>query len=217
MAAFLISVVVVVILTGIDQAVKVWAIENLKGQADRTFLKLGSFDWMHLRYIENRGAAFSMMTGFRGFLIAFPLIMICVCFYILHRKGKAHRYLYLAMPLIAAGGLGNLIDRIFRGGAVVDYLDFQLCNFAVFNFADVCVTVGVAVLMFGILFLEHELPEAKKQKNAERLPYARYAPDLPEAGELEEADELPAAGEYPAAELLKDAETLTEETDHAAE
>lgn len=222
MAILLISAAAVLALTGTDQLIKVWASANLKGQPDRSFLKLGSFDWMHLRYLENRGAAFSMLSGSRSFLIVFPIIMISACFYILHRKGRAHRYLYIALPLVAAGGLGNLIDRIFRGGAVVDYLDFQLCNFAVFNFADICVTVGVIIMIFGILFLEHELPEAKKLKEAKRIPYERLAADAPLAGELPEAGELPLAGERALAEELPEAgerqaaETLAE-AEEAAE
>ena len=210
MFALLICAAAAAALAGADQLIKLWAIRNLMEQPERTFLKLGSFDWMHLRYLENRGAAFSMLSGSRGFLIVFPIIMITACFYILHRKGRHHRYLYPALTLIAAGGLGNLIDRIFRGGAVVDYFDFQLCNFAVFNFADVCVTVGVIIMIFGILFLEHELPEAKKLKEAKRVPYARLAAEAPLAGELPEAPELPLAGELPEAEPAALREPLEE-------
>ena len=191
---------VIAALVGIDQAVKQWAIDNLRGMPARSFCKIGDFDWMHLRYLENDGAAFSMLSGLRGFLIVFPLIMICICLYALHRHGRAHRWLYAALPLIAAGGIGNLIDRIFRGGTVVDYFDFQLTNFAVFNFADCCVSVGVAVFIFGVLFLEKELPEHKTLPNAARIPYAHTAAALPEA------DILPDAGT---------AEMLTEEQDDA--
>lgn len=188
---------VIAVLTGIDQLIKLWAIANLQGQPDRPFLQIGSFDWMHLHYLENNGAAFSMLSGNRGFLIVFPIIMIAICLYILNRYGKTRRWLQIALTLIAAGGLGNLIDRIIRGGSVVDYLDFQLCNFAVFNFADVCVTVGVGLAVIGLLFLEKEEPEAKKMKNAERIPYARNAAPaaeaevLPLAGELSEAEAAP--------------------------
>ena len=179
-------------LAGIDQWIKLWAIANLKDQPARPFLQIGSLDWMHLRYLENRGAAFSMLSGSRGFLIVFPAISILLCFYLMNRLGKRHRWVYPALTLIAAGGLGNLIDRIFRGGAVVDYFDFQLMRFAVFNFADVCVTVGVILVCIGIIFLEKELPEAKPLKNAPRLPYARHAAPLAEAAALPEAPELPA-------------------------
>ena len=192
----------------IDQLIKLWAIANLQGRPPRPFLQLGSFDWMHLRYLENSGAAFSILRGNRGFLIVFPVIMIAVCLYILHRCGKTRRWLQIAMPLIAAGGLGNLIDRIFRGGRVVDYLDFQLCNFAVFNFADICVTVGVGIVIIGLLFLEKEVPEAKKLKPAERIPYAHTAAPLDEAGTLPDAGELP---EAEAAPLREAADEVSED------
>jgi len=189
-------------LAALDQIIKIWAIANLQGQPDREFLKIGSFDWMHLHYVENRGAAFSMLSGSRLFLIVLPVIIILLCFYLLLRLGKRHRWMYPALTLIIAGGLGNLIDRLFRGGAVVDYLDLQLFRFAVFNFADCCVTVGVILLMIGILFFEKELPEAKKLPEAKPLPYARRAPDLPEA------EALPEAGTIEYAELLPEAEAL---------
>ena len=212
--AIIIVCAVIAGLTGIDQIIKLWAIANLQGQPARPFLQIGSLDWMHLRYLENNGAAFSMLSGNRGFLIVFPIIMIAACLYILHRYGKTRRWLQIALPLIAAGGLGNLIDRIFRGGSVVDYLDFQLCNFAVFNFADICVTVGVGIVIVGLLFLEKELPEAKTVKNAERIPYAHTA------ATLEKAELLPEAGEWPEAEaapLREDAQEAAPAKEHEAD
>ncbi len=195
-------------LAALDQIIKVWAIANLQGQPDRSFLPIGSFDWMHLHYVENRGAAFSMLSGSRLLLVVFPVIIILLCFYLLLRLGRKHRWLYPSLTLIIAGGLGNLIDRLFRGGAVVDYFDFQPVKFAVFNFADCCVTVGVIIMMIGILFLEKELPEAKKLKEADKLPYARHAAPLPEAGILSDAEILPDADPLPAAELRPEAEKL---------
>ena len=208
MIAMLLSAAVIAVLTVVDQLIKLWAIANLQGQPERSFLPLGSFDWMHLRYLENNGAAFSMLSGSRLFLIVFPVIMISGCFYAMHRLGKQRRWLYPALTLIAAGGLGNLIDRIFRGGAVVDYLDVQLFKFAVFNFADCCVTIGVVILCFGVLFLEKELPEAKKLKNAPRVPYARHAAEMPEAEPLPEAGTLPEAETLPGAECLPETDDV---------
>ena len=217
MFATVLVAAVIAALTIIDQLIKLWAIGHLQGQPPRPFLQIGSFDWMHLRYLENDGAAFSMLSGNRGFLIVFPIIMICVCLYGLHRYGKVHKWLYAALPLVAAGGLGNLIDRIFRGGRVVDYFDFQLCNFAVFNFADVCVTVGVALMIIGILFFEKELPEAKKLPQAERVPYAHTAPALPEPELLSASEPLPEAGVLPEAAELPAAEEAPSLEDAAAE
>ena len=194
--------------SGIDQWIKVWAINNLQEAGPRSFLKIGSFDWMHLRYIENDGAAFSMLSGSRLFLIVFPIILLLLSFYLMLRLGRKHRWIYPALTLIAAGGLGNLIDRIFRGGKVVDYLDFQLAKFAVFNFADCCVTVGVILTIIGVLFFEKESPESKKSKPAERVPYARLSAELPESEVLPEAADLP---DSPDAALLP--ELKEEQTD----
>ena len=63
--------------------------------------------------------------------------------------------------------IGNMIDRIFRGGLVVDYLDVQLFEFAVFNFADCFVTVGTIVLMIYIIFfMDKDKKPGKAQENA---------------------------------------------------
>lgn len=180
-------------LVGIDQWIKLWAIENLQGQPSRSFLPIGDFDWMHLTYTENTGAAFSMLSGSRLFLILFPLVMIVVCGIMLHRLHKEHRWMIAALPLVMAGGIGNLIDRIFRDGAVVDYLDLQLFDFAIFNFADCCVSVGVVLVIICVLFVERDEPTAKKLPLAQRLPFARQAPPLPEAELLPEAPVLPDA------------------------
>lgn len=206
MTIFLVALAIIA-LTGVDQLIKVWAIENLKGQAPRSFLPIGSLDWMHLRYLENEGAAFSMLSGSRLFLIVFPIIMISLCLYLLHRLGKKHRWLYPALTLIAAGGLGNLVDRIFRGGAVVDYLDLQLFKFAVFNFADCCVTIGVVLMFIGIIFLEKEVPDAPE---FEDVPRAKY---VPRAAEMATVDIVPDAPELPDAPALPEAEPLPEQTD----
>lgn len=188
---FCVIYAVIAALVGVDQWIKLWAIEHLQGQPSRSFLSIGDFDWMHLTYTENTGAAFSMLSGSRVFLIAFPMIMIVVCAVLMHRLYREHRWVLFALPLTMAGGIGNLIDRIFRGGAVVDYLDLQLFDFAIFNFADCCVTVGVAAVIFCVLFLEKEEPAAKKLPLAKRIPFARQAPPLPEAELLPEAETLP--------------------------
>lgn len=189
----------VLLLTGIDQWIKVWAINNLQEAGPRSFLKIGSFDWMHLRYIENDGAAFSMLSGSRLFLIVFPIVLLLLLGYLMHRLGRKHRWVYPALTLIAAGGLGNLIDRIFRDGRVVDYLDFQLMRFAVFNFADICVTAGVLLMLICMLFFERESPKSKPEKASEREPYARQSGVSAESEALPESGELP---ESPAAEQL---------------
>ncbi|MCQ2434482.1 MAG: signal peptidase II [Oscillospiraceae bacterium] len=188
---FLLAYVAAIVLAVIDQLIKVWAVGNLQGQPERPFLQIGSFDWMHLRFVENDGAAFSILSGSKWFLIGFSALMIAICLILMQKLGKKHRWLLIVMPLIAGGGLGNLIDRVFRGGLVVDFLDFQLMNFAVFNFADVCVSVGVILMAICLLFVEKDEPSAKKLKKAKTLENAE------QVGELNDAETHPDAEEYP--------------------
>ena len=62
----------------------------------------------------------------------------------------------ISSVMVMAGGIGNLIDRV-RFGYVVDYLDVKLFNFAVFNFADVCVVLGAIFLLIFIFFMEPKI------------------------------------------------------------
>ncbi|MEG1994096.1 MAG: signal peptidase II, partial [Oscillospiraceae bacterium] len=74
-----------------------------------------------------------------------------------------NKCLIISLVLIISGGVGNLIDRI-RLGFVVDYLDFRLINFPVFNFADCCVVIGTALVLIYVFFIE---PKEKKMKDME--------------------------------------------------
>ena len=196
-----------VLLAAADQGIKLWVLDNLQGQPSRTFLKIGDFDWMHLTFTENSGAAFSMLSGSKWFLVGFSALMIAVCLILMQKLCRRHRWLLLTMPLIAGGGLGNFIDRLFRDGKVVDFLDFQLFDFAIFNFADVCVSVGVILMAICILFVEKDPPEAKKLKDAKILPNAERLPSAPQAETVSDAAEAETVGLAEAAELAENAET----------
>ncbi|MBC8536822.1 signal peptidase II [Feifania hominis] len=106
----------------------------------------------HLTYVENDGAAFSILRGQRWLLVVVTCIGIAAILYaILFGRIKSKTLLW-ALSLIAAGGIGNLIDRLFHHGRVIDYFDFRLINFPVFNVADVLVTAGAVLLFVYILF-----------------------------------------------------------------
>ncbi|MDE5649059.1 MAG: signal peptidase II [Oscillospiraceae bacterium] len=150
-----------VLLTGIDQLIKYWAVENLQGQPSREFIKIGKTKILDLTYLENDGAVFGSFSGMRWVLlgITFALMIFCIYYLIKHKK---EILTVISTTLIISGGLGNIIDRLFRGGLVVDYLDVQLFDFAIFNFADCCVVVGVVLLLIQILFFDKS--ESKKNK-----------------------------------------------------
>lgn len=148
-----VSVAVAALLVAVDQCIKQWATNVLQ--------PLGAITvWpgvVELRYYLNDGMAFSMLSGKQGLLIGMTSIMlVCVLLLLLFRKMQLWER--VSWTLILGGGVGNLIDRFFNG-IVVDYINFLFVDFAVFNFADICITTGVVLLMLWILY-----DSAKKEK-----------------------------------------------------
>lgn len=159
---YIISLIAIVLLVGIDQAIKFWAAESLIGKGSVEFLKIGDTEILNLSYHENIGAAFSSFSGMRIFLIIFTSIFIIAGLYLIITKKIKKPALLWSVTLIIAGGIGNLIDRVFRS-FVIDYFEVKLFRFAVFNFADCCIVIG-AVLMV-ILFIFFDKSDKKEMKN----------------------------------------------------
>ena len=93
-----------------------------------------------LRRVHNYGAAWSSLSGARWLLIAATAIGIAALIWLLIRIVR-HPLGFWALTMVIGGGIGNLIDRIFRG-YVVDMFDVMLFNYPVFNVADCFVVVG---------------------------------------------------------------------------
>lgn len=148
----ILALLVILALAGTDQLIKNWIVQNFDLYQEKEFLKIGSLDIFHLHFIENTGSAFSSFSGQRVLLLLVTAVGMGICTYLLIRYGKTNKLLYWSLVMILGGALGNMIDRIARDGAVVDYLDLQLFDFAVFNFADCFVCIGTALLMIYILF-----------------------------------------------------------------
>ncbi len=156
----------IVLLAAIDQLIKYWAIHVLQPLGTMPFLHIGSLEILDLTYLENDGAVFSSFSGMRWFLIVVTVALMVFCVYWLIRHGDRSRLLTSSLILIVGGGIGNLIDRLFRGGLVVDYLEVKLFRFAVFNFADCCVVIGVILFAIYFLFIEPKLDKEKKAEGA---------------------------------------------------
>ena len=109
----------------------------------------------HLTYVRNTGAAFSMLSGLRLFLIVLPIVVIVAIIIYIFVKKPQNRWLLLSFSMIISGGIGNLIDRI-RLGYVIDFLDFRLINFPVFNIADIWVTLGAAIFICTLLLSKED-------------------------------------------------------------
>lgn len=136
-------------LTILDQWTKVLAVAGLKGQA--SFVLIDGV--LEFYYLENHGAAFSMLQDAKVFFLVVAIAAMAFIVWFLHRMPLTGRMLPLRIlaVCVAAGAMGNLIDRM-RLGYVRDFIYFSLINFPVFNVADIYVTVSVAVLIVLILF-----------------------------------------------------------------
>lgn len=157
LSAYLILSVVLVI---IDQLIKNWAFTELQAIGTIPLIQ----DVLHLTYSENRGAAFSILYGKTELLMIVNTILLLVLLYLLLSKKLTHPLAVFSTTLIISGGIGNMIDRLIREGSfVVDYIDFRLINFAIFNFADICVVGGTALLLLYMIFFDGKKEIAEKQ------------------------------------------------------
>ncbi len=154
----------IIVLIGADQLVKYWAVENLKPVGNMDFLRIGDLEILDLTYVENQGAIFGSMAGQRWFLVGITSILIIAALIFMFYIVKKSRFFAVIAALFVAGGIGNLIDRI-RFGYVVDMFDIELFNFAVFNVADICVTVAEGMM---IVYLLLELKKDMAKKKAEK-------------------------------------------------
>ena len=145
----IIDFVAFIILAALDQVTKYFAIEKLKGNAPYVLID-GVFE---LHYLENRGAAFGMLQNGKVFFVFAAIVMITVIVFVLVKAPVSRKYYpwHVLLVMIAAGGIGNMIDRL-RLDYVVDFLYFRIIDFPIFNVADIYVSVGTFLFLVMILF-----------------------------------------------------------------
>ena len=103
----------------------------------------------HITYVQNTGAAFSILKGKTFFFTAVSFIIILAIVFILIKNPIKERVFGIVMAMILGGAVGNLVDRL-RYGYVVDFLDFRV--WPVFNIADCAIVIGVLILVYLITF-----------------------------------------------------------------
>lgn len=133
------------ILICLDQWLKFWVSTNIVLNHSQHFIP----GVMDLTNLHNYGAAWSMFQGQQLFFAIVTVIVIVGIGYCFWRFRNQH-WILLALSLILAGAIGNFIDRLFQG-YVVDMFEFLPVNFPVFNIADMCLTVGVILLIIIVL------------------------------------------------------------------
>lgn len=138
-------------LVWIDRLSKIWAVNNLMNKDSIWIIKKA----LQLYYLPNgnRGAAWGMLEGHQTlFIIIATVVVMLICFIIIRiPEDKKFRFLIVALTFIAAGGIGNMYDRITQG-YVVDFIYFSLIDFPIFNVADIYVSVFTCLLALYLIF-----------------------------------------------------------------
>ena len=145
----------------LDQISKFYILSNFELNYYRDFLP-GLID---LTFIENGGGAWGMLSGYTWVLLLITAIVMVVCVAILIKIGFKNKLMFWSICLVLGGGIGNMIDRIFRDGKVVDFLHFTFWpQFPVFNIADIAIVIGAGLLI--LYYIKSMINDSKKAKKA---------------------------------------------------
>ena len=138
-------------LIALDQAVKRWAVNNLRGES--TIVIIEGFFGLH--YTTNQGMAFGLFQGGRWFFVISTLLAVVIIIFYEKSLPATWRSFWFRVPLtlILAGALGNFIDRLLHG-EVVDMFRFLFINFPIFNVADICIVTGAFIYIFAVFFVK---------------------------------------------------------------
>ena len=156
----IVTAVVLALLILSDQIFKILTLEYLKPFGSVNLIK----GFLRLNYVENTGAAFGMFKNNTVVLSVFTAIIVIGCLYFIFVKPFENKVYNVCLVMIVAGGIGNLIDRLFRH-YVVDYIEALFIEFPVFNFADILVTCGSFLLAFYLIY--ETFKEKKSLKSGE--------------------------------------------------
>ena len=179
----IIQILLFLVLIVVDQLTKHWAVLKLKGQPSIPLIK----NVLELRYLENNGAAFGFLQNKQWlFYVITVIVLLAIGFVFVRIVRQANKYaqmdpekvrkktlsdrmlLNYVLVVLAAGAVGNLIDRIAHN-YVVDFIYFRLINFPIFNFADICVTLSAIFMVIFLIFIYKDDPEftifSKKKEN----------------------------------------------------
>lgn len=140
-------IIITIFIVIIDQILKTSIADNLY---NGSIVVLPRF--LNMTYVENTGGAFGIGDNSTIMFVMISIIIITIIIkFILEKKNELNSAILISLTLILAGGISNLIDRIFRG-FVIDYIDINpIIKFPIFNIADICVVVACAILFISII------------------------------------------------------------------
>lgn len=153
------TIIISIILLCIDQISKLLVVNLLTKTNSITIIK----NFFYLTYINNDGAAFSILVGKRVLLILIAVLVIVMLIRYIKKNNIQNKLELVSISLIIGGSLGNLMDRVVRG-YVIDFLDFKIFNynFPIFNIADTFIVIGVIMQLLKELRKENNLDSRNK-------------------------------------------------------
>lgn len=140
---YIVMLIIIILLVIIDQASKL-VVNNYFADSQIIIKNIISIE-----KVENEGFAFGFnKENIQNIILSIFVIIVIIKFLIKHEK-HVNKLVIICMSMIIAGGIGNLIDRIFRG-AVFDFIKLGI-NFPIFNFADIFIFIGWIIYMIYLL------------------------------------------------------------------
>ena len=145
--------------------------------------------FINLTHVENEGASFGILSEHRWVFMLLSTVAIIGIIVFLYKFNKRHILMSISLAFILGGGIGNMIDRVFRS-VVVDFFEFTFVKFAIFNVADMFITFGAILLGIYVIFYE---PKIEAMERANKKAAAEAAADGVE--DTEEADNIETASD----------------------
>lgn len=148
MLGYILAVISAVGMFVLDRVTKAYVVGEFALAESRTFIP-GLLDFT---YVHNLGGAWGFLSGHTWILVSLTVIVMIICLSLLISKGIKSQMLFWAITLVLSGGLGNLIDRIFNDGIVIDFLHLHFMpDFPVFNVADCAIVIGAMLLILQLV------------------------------------------------------------------
>lgn len=159
---FAAGIIILIAMALIDQLTKELVVRNIAYGERIAIIP----DFFNLTYVRNPGAAWGIFAGRGWMLLTISLTVFVIMTIFIRRICEGWSERYYAVMLIMSGIIGNCFDRVFRGGAVVDFLDFKFgsYHYPSFNIADSCICVGVGIFILSSIIR----PEKRKDSSDEK-------------------------------------------------
>lgn len=143
------TLLIIAVTVALDQWTKSLAVTHLQPIGTYPLIE----NILHFTYVENRGAAFGMLSEHRWVFMVLSTVSIGLLLFWLLKEKPQSKWVTVAAAMIIGGGIGNMIDRVALG-YVVDFIDVRAIDFYVFNVADSFVCVGCGMILCWALYME---------------------------------------------------------------